>query len=400
MFKLAIISSLVLLSSFNVYAQEKEQIEVWEEPSKSFAITKAIADFEAINDCEIKLREISSAKQLDVLKEHIKNGERIPDVMVTISDKFGEAQGDHLLMPLDFMTIDRKDYLDEAVGAFTESGKIYAAPRSIETLVVYYNADLIQYPAETLAEYEQLAKDNKNNDRLSLIGKFDDIYYAYGFIRGNGGYVFGRNPDGSINVNDIGLDSEGSMKGLAELTEYARNCIPQDIFEKNGDAIIDKLFTSGRAIAVVNGPWALEKYAKAGINIGIAPLPKLKNGRRLAPFFGVKGYTIPAQSLHSELAQKFIQFLNRPEYAEDRYFKKAELPPIKTVLNESFIKYDDLASTLVNEIKFLEPMPNINKMNVVFGDLNYALNRTVLYGIPYKSTFKNAKIRIEQYLYQ
>ena len=80
-------------------------------------------------------------------------------------------------------------------------------------------------------------------------------------------------------------------------------------------------------------------------------------------FFGVKGYTIPAQSLHSELAQKFIQFLNRPEYAEDRYFKKAELPPIKTVLNESFIKYDDLASTLVNEIKFLEPMPNINKMN-------------------------------------
>lgn len=108
MFKLAIISSLVILSSFNVYAQEKEQIDVWEEPSKSFAITKAIADFEAINDCEIKLREISSAKQLDVLKEHIKNGERIPDVMVTISDKFGQAQEDHLLMPLDFMTNDRK----------------------------------------------------------------------------------------------------------------------------------------------------------------------------------------------------------------------------------------------------------------------------------------------------
>lgn len=43
--------------------------------------------------------------------------------MVTISDKFGQAQEDHLLMPLDFMTIDRKDYLDEAVGAFTVSGK-------------------------------------------------------------------------------------------------------------------------------------------------------------------------------------------------------------------------------------------------------------------------------------
>lgn len=377
MFKLAIISSLVLLSSFNVYAQEKEQIEVWEEPSKSFAITKAIADFEAINDCEIKLREISSAKQLDVLKEHIINGERIPDVMVTISDKFGEAQEDHLLMPLDFMTIDRKDYLDEAVGAFTESGKIYAAPRSIETLVVYYNADLIQYPAETLAEYEQLAKDNKNNDRLSLIGKFDDIYYAYGFIRGNGGYVFGRNPDGSINVNDIGLDSEGAMKGLAELTEYARNCIPQDIFEKNGDAIIDKLFTSGRAIAVVNGPWALEKYAKAGINIGIAPLPKLKNGRRLAPFFGVKGYTIPAQSLHSELAQKFIQFLNRPEYAEDRYFKKAELPPIKAVLENPLITNDDFANAIAIQIKNADAMPTVPEFSKVWDPMGNAILKSI-----------------------
>ena len=34
---------------------------------------------------------------IHVLKEHIKNGERIPDVMVIISDKFGQAQEDHLL---------------------------------------------------------------------------------------------------------------------------------------------------------------------------------------------------------------------------------------------------------------------------------------------------------------
>lgn len=45
-------------------------------------------------------------------------------------------------------------------------------------------------------------------------------------------------------------------------------------------------------------------------------------------------------------------------------------------------------------------MPNINKVGEVFGDLNYALNRTVLYGIPYRTTFKNAKLRIEQYCAQ
>lgn len=65
-------------------------------------------------------------------------------------------------------------------------------------------------------------------------------------------------------------------------------------------------------------------------------------------------------------------------------------------MDESFIGYDELANTMINEINMLDPMPSVDNMDEVWGDLNYALNRSIVYGIPYKSTFKNAKIRIEK----
>lgn len=377
-------------------AQEITTLEVWEDVSKASAIGKAVSDFEAMYNCQVKIREIDAINQLGALMEHIKDKSSIPDVMILVSDKMGEAVKDGLLSPLDFMDTDRDQYMDSAVGAFADGGKFYTAPRSVESLVVYYNQDMIEYPLETLSEYEKNAKENKKQGKLGLIGKFDDIYYAYGFIRGYGGYIFGKNPDGSLNVHDIGIDSEKAMKGLEELTDYIKSSIPQDIFEKNGDALIDTLFMKGKASAVINGPWALEKYAKAGVNIGIAPLPKLKNGQRLAPFYGVKGYAVPEKAQNKILAAKLIEFLNQPEYAEDRYFKKAELPPIKKLMDESFIEYDELANAMINEINMLDPMPSVDKMNEVWEHLNYALNRSIVYGIPYKSTFKNAKIRIEK----
>lgn len=375
MFKLAIISSLVLLSSFNVYAQEKEQIEVWEEPSKSFAITKAIADFEAINDCEIKLREISSAKQLDVLKEHIINGERIPDVMVTISDKFGEAQEDHLLMPLDFMTIDRKDYLDEAVGAFTESGKIYAAPRSIETLVVYYNKALLEYPYEFMDDYLKFNDKMLSEGKYGLIGKLDQFYIAYGIFSGYGAYVFG-NKNGKYNVEDIGLNNDGAVKALEFIKSYSKY-LPKAVLTGDGWAAVDTYFKEGKAAAVINGPWALGDYAKSGVDYGVAPLPILKNGQAMRPFYGAKGYVVSADSKNKELAEKFLEYINRPEYALIRYSEIAELPPIKAVLENPLITNDDFANAIAIQIKNADAMPTVPEFSKVWDPMGNAILKSI-----------------------
>ena len=166
----------VLVTPVKGGAQEITTLEVWEDVSKASAIGKAVSDFEAMYNCQVKIREIDAINQLDALREHIKDKSSIPDVMILVSDKMGEAVKDGLLSPLDFMDTDTDQYMDSAVGAFADGGKFYAAPRSVESLVVYYNQDMIEYPLETLSEYEKNAKENKKQGKLGLIGKFDDIY--------------------------------------------------------------------------------------------------------------------------------------------------------------------------------------------------------------------------------
>lgn len=63
----------------------------------------------------------------------------------------------------------------------------------METMVVYYNQDLIKYPFRHFEDYYKLSKELKAKGNYGIIGKWDFIYFAYGFLKGYGGYIFGRN---------------------------------------------------------------------------------------------------------------------------------------------------------------------------------------------------------------
>ncbi|PAF11640.1 hypothetical protein CHH61_26230, partial [Shouchella clausii] len=52
------------------------------------------------------------------------------------------------------------------------------------------------------------------------------------------------------------------------------------------------LFKEGKAIAVQNGPWAFKDYSDAGVNYGVAAMPKLPNGEPVKTFMGVKGWFV------------------------------------------------------------------------------------------------------------
>ena len=100
-------------------------------------------------------------------------------------------------------------------------GNVYGAPAVIETLVLYYNKDLLPEAPKTFEEVEKLAEDPAYNfegeagKNTAFLADWVNFYYAYGLLSGNGGYVFGK--DGT-DAKDIGLANDGSIKGL----EYAK----------------------------------------------------------------------------------------------------------------------------------------------------------------------------------
>ena len=43
-------------------------------------------------------------------------------------------------------------------------------------------------------------------------------------------------------------------------------------------ATMEKKFEEGKSPVIYDGPWSVANYQKAGIDVGVAPLPKLANG--------------------------------------------------------------------------------------------------------------------------
>ncbi|MGN1281436.1 MAG: extracellular solute-binding protein [Succinivibrio sp.] len=354
-----------------------QKLVIWEDLGKSQAITKAANEFCRLNDCEVVFKEIDPNDQVaDLAKMSVKDTD-YPDVFVLISDKLGNAVKRELISPIDYLKGEVERYECNAIGAFSIGSDIYAAPRSVETQLVFYNADLIEYPCESLEEYIKLSKHMKTVDKYGLIGKFDEFFYANGFVNGYGGYLFGIKEDGSLDTSDIGMLKDASLQGLTEMITYARECVPACVYDDPTTDTMDDLFIRGKVAAIISGPWSLEKYADSGINFGVAPLPKLSNGNLMNPYYGVKGYALTKNSKHPELAKKFIAFINKDEYAIDRYFLGSELPPIRSVLEKSFISSDDMANTILSEVRSAKLMPNDDRMQDVWLCMNNALKETL-----------------------
>ena len=360
------------------YAADCELL-VWEDIQKSKGITDAVAAFEQETKCKVSIQEMPYVQQIEKLRLDGPAGIG-PDVLLIASDQLGAAVVQGLIAPLTATPEQLTDYTESAVNAFTSDGQVYGLPKVVETLVMYYNKDLLPTPFDTLDEYKKLSQERHAADKsnFGLIAKFDQIYYAYGAVAPYGGYIFARDDKGNFDVTDIGLSNAGAIEAATYLRSfYEDGTFPAGILGENGINAIDSLFTEKKAAAVINGPWAYEPYTKAGINFGVTPLPKVPNGKDMSSLLGVKGYAVSTWSKDPDLAEKFIQFINKPEWAKKRFEITTEIPASKAVMNDPIIADNEFAKAVAIQSTRAEAMPSIPEMSQVWTPIDSALQLVV-----------------------
>ena len=377
MIKLTKLAFAVSLGLVSTLAAAQTELNVWEDIQKSKGITQAVADFEKQFDVKVNIQEMPFTQQIEKIRLDGPAGIG-PDVLVIPHDQLGAAVVQNLITPIESMDQNADKYIDSAISAFTAQGKIYGVPKVVETIVMFYNKDKIAKPFESLEDYYEYSKKETKDGNFGLLAKFDSIYYAYGALSPMGAYVFKRDADGNFDATDVGLANEGAVKGVEYLKKfYADGLFPTGIVGDNGINAIDSLFTEGTAAAVINGPWAVEPYQKAGVNFGVAPLPKLPNGKDMSSFMGVKGYVISNWAKNHELAEKFLNFINQPKYAAIRFKETMEIPPVKEVMADSIIKDNPVAEAIATQASRATPMPSIPEMSEVWGPIDAALQLSV-----------------------
>lgn len=400
--KITHLTALVLMSlslSSQAVRAAEGQLLVWEDIKKSSGISDAVKDFEKENNVKVVVQETPYAQQTEKLRLDGPAGIG-PDVVVIPNDQLGTAVVQGLLAPLTLEKGFTDSFTPSAIHAFQLKGHTYGVPKAVETLVLIYNRDLLPEAPATLDEYYTFSKAERAKGKYGLLAKFDEVYYAYGAMASMGGYIFGKDAKGEINVDDIGLNKPGSIEAVTYLKKfYADGLFPAGITGDNGLNAIDSLFTEKKAAAVITGPWAFQPYEAAGINYGVKALPLLPNGKPMSSFLGVKGYAVSTYSKQKPLAEKFITFINQPKYAKVRYEVTKEIPALTALVNDPMIKNDEKANAVAEQSTRATAMPGVPEMQEVWGPANNGIQLGVTGKQPVDAALndavKNIQMQIE-----
>lgn len=362
------------LSSLSLSAFATTEITVWEDVNKTDGIAIAAAEFEQEYDAKVNIVELDYVKGLSKLKEVGPNGNG-PDVLLIPGDQLGAAVNADLLAPMALATGDNiNDYIKDALQTLTFNGKIYGYPKSIETIILYYNKDKLARPLHTLEDYYNFSKEQRAKGEYGLIAKFDQLYFSFGSLYAYGGYIFNRDDTGAFDVNDVGLANQGAVEAVSYLKKFFKDdVIPAEILNDDGVQVMDKLFMEQKAAAVINGPWAADSYTKAGVNYEVAPLPMMPNGENMSSLLGVRGYVISKWSKNKELAEKFLQYINQPQYATIRFEKISEIPALNSLISMPIIIRNKTANTVTTQSIRSVPMPSVPEIDLVWNDYDAAL---------------------------
>ena len=327
---------------------------------------EAAKAFEKESGTKVTIKTGDALGGLDKLSLDNQSG-KAPDVMMAPYDRVGGLGNDGQLAEVTLNKDSKTDKTTESL--VTNGGKVYGAPAVIETLVLYYNKDLIQEAPKTFGELEELAKDSKYDfageagKNTAFLADWTNFYYTYGLLSGNGGYVFGK--DGT-DPKDVGLNNQGAIDGI----EYAKTWYakwPKGLQDTKGAAnFIQTQFQEGKTAAIIDGPWKAASLKDAKVNYGVATIPTLPNGKAYSAFGGGKAWVIPAGANHPEAAQKFVDFLTTTDQQKALYDKTNEVPANTEAREYAVGKNDELTTAVVKQFENAQPMPNISEMSTVW----------------------------------
>ncbi|MRX73496.1 extracellular solute-binding protein [Bacillus lacus] len=376
--------------------EKPEKLIVWEDKDKSKWLEKVAKDFEEENGIKIEFKEVEMAtKARDQLRLDGPAGTG-PDVVTLPHDQIGQVAVEGLIAEISVEDDVKSKFTESSILSQTYDGKLYGLPKSTETPVLIYNKAIVDEVPATMEELYEKSKELTSGNQYGFLALFDNFYFAHSVIGGMGGYVFNEQ-DGVLDAQDLGLNNEGAVKGAEYIQKwYTEGLFPKGIIGENGGSALDGLFNEGKVGFVMNGPWAFGPYKDAGIDIGVAPLPKFENGEPMKTFMGVKGWHVSSYSKNQEWATKFVEFITNEENSKYRYENTFEIPPVTALIDDPAIADNQEAKAVAEQSAVAVPMPNIPEMGEVWKPMADNLQNIVTGKAEPKAAMDSAVKAIQQ----
>src|SRR5438309_5141120 len=292
-----------------------------------------------------------------------------PDVVAWDDDQIGKWVKLEAIKPMDSYV--SRDYMSSqftpaAVDAATFEGKTYGMPESVEAITIIYNKKLVnstQIPKTTdgLVTFAK-SYSQTNPGSYGVVWNPKHAYVQAPWIYGPRGFYV--KADGSV-----GLNSSGTKAGFNYVASF-KGAMPAGV----DYGIADTLFKEGKAAMIINGPWSVADYGKAGVDYGFATLPKFTSaGKAASPFVGVKTLMLGATSSNPALAVDVMKFFSNQANQATMVLATKEIPANKLALADPKVQAIPDIAGFGAQVKNGVPLPNTPSMSALWDPVAKAL---------------------------
>jgi maltose-binding protein MalE len=347
------------------------RITIWHQdrPDIRDVLQKQLDRFMALHQDTVKV------EQLFKETEELRSGFIIaaiagqgPDIVYGPSDQVGPFQIMDIILPLDSL-FDR-EFLDrfDPKGLTYYKGRLYKISDKLGNhLTLVYNKKLVPNPPTTDKELIEIGKAltiDKNNDgridQYGLAWNYTEPFFFIPFLTGFGGWIMDENDQPTLNTR-------GTVNGLKFIKELRdiHKIIPNEA-DYN---IADALFKDGNAAMIINGDWSWAGYQKAGLDIGVAPLPLITStGLRSGTMVSPKGFSINANISEEkkELVVELIRYLTSEENQMEATRTLFTMPTNKNVINSEFVQSNEILRNSQIQIDHGNPMPVVPELRAIW----------------------------------
>ena len=347
-------------------AIEEGQLTIWINGDKGYnGLAEVGKMFEA--DTGVKVTVAHPDALQDKFPQTAATGDG-PDIVFWAHDRFGGYADAGLLVEVKPSKETKEGIVDFAWDAVKYKGKLIGYPVAVESLSLIYNKDLLPTPPKNWEDVEALHKQLQKDGKSAIMWNLKEPYFTWPLMAADGGYAFKSTANG-YDVKNAGINNTG-VKGSMT---FVKDLIDKKVISPDMDySVSESEFTKGNVAMTINGPWSWGNIEKAGINYGVATMPKF-NGQASKPFVGVLTAGISTASPNKDLA---VEFIENYLLTNDGLRKVNDDKPLGAVALNSFqseLEADErIAATMDNAMKG-EIMPNIPQMSAFWGGAKNAI---------------------------
>ncbi|MFN8631148.1 MAG: sugar ABC transporter substrate-binding protein [Chloroflexota bacterium] len=273
----------------------------------------------------------------------------------------------------------------------TADGQQYGLPRDLNTIALFYNKAMfdaagIAYPdaswdwAKLADVAKQLTKTSGGvTSQWGFYTETSDMEnYWSSLVWQAGGEIL--NPD----KTQVAIDTDQAAQGIQFLQDliYKDKVMAQPVPGGAGD-----MFENGQAAMEANGSWLVATHEAAGINFGVAPLPKGPAGQ--ATSLNPTGLVVYKGTHAADAAWEFLKCVASPEMQAMAGALKSSMPVNLEVLNNQYATSFDGGKTFADAIGYAHLKPSFR---------GYDEFNTLLQGELDNNVFNEAKKTAKQAL--